>query len=95
MILLKFLFEYATDFDRQIGILIDEVLNQYTYNVLTLYFLCHFLYFWQFITQGGNLVRFSAVCNIMPIPLIFPTCPIHHIVEEYLTIVDLRVSIHN
>lgn len=45
MILLKFLFEYATDFDRQIGILIDEVLNQYTYNVLTLYFLCHFLHF--------------------------------------------------
>lgn len=45
MILLKFLFEYATDFDRQIGILIDQVLNQYTYNVLTLYFLCHFLYF--------------------------------------------------
>lgn len=45
MILLKFLFEYATDFDRQIGILIDEVFNQYTYNVLTLYFLCHFLYF--------------------------------------------------
>lgn len=37
MILLKFLFEYATDFDRQIGTLIDEVLNQYTYNVLTLY----------------------------------------------------------
>lgn len=37
MILLKFLFEYATDFARQIGILIDEVLNQYTYNVLTLY----------------------------------------------------------
>lgn len=35
MILLKLLFEYATDFDRQIGILIDEVLNQYTYNVLT------------------------------------------------------------
>lgn len=45
MILLKLLFEYATDFDGQIGILIDEVLNQYTYNVLTLYFLCHFLYF--------------------------------------------------
>lgn len=36
IILLK-LFEYATDFDRQIGTLIDEVLNQYTYNVLTLY----------------------------------------------------------
>lgn len=45
MILLKFLFEYATDFDRQIGTLIDEVFYQYTYNVLTLYFLCHFLYF--------------------------------------------------
>lgn len=35
MILLKLLFEYATDFDRQRGILNDEVLNQYTYNVLT------------------------------------------------------------
>lgn len=37
MIILLKLFEYATDFDRQIGILIDEVLNQYTFNVLTLY----------------------------------------------------------
>lgn len=37
MIILLKLFEYATDFDRQIGTLIDEVLNQYTYNVLTLY----------------------------------------------------------
>lgn len=37
MIILLKLFEYATDFDRQIGILNDEVLYQYTYNVLTLY----------------------------------------------------------
>lgn len=64
MILLKFLFEYATDFDRQIRILIDEVLNQYTYNVLTLYFLCHFLYFWQFIAQGGNLLRFQLCVTL-------------------------------
>lgn len=30
MIILLKLFEYATDFDRQIGILNDEVLYQYT-----------------------------------------------------------------
>lgn len=93
MILLKFLFEYATDFDRQIGILIDEVLNQYTYNVLTLYFLCHFFFIFLTIYNTRRKSRtFSAVCNSMPIPLLFPT---HHIVEEYFTTVDLRVSIHN